>query len=55
MNNQTQLIQPDLERRCYERTETSTGVWVCIRPEHTNNQPNRHSFVKEERVGLGPA
>lgn len=51
MNLKTQLIEPDVEPRCYETTETSTGVWVCIRPEHAN-QPNRHSFVKEERVGL---
>lgn len=52
MNDLTHLIQPEVEPRCYETTETSTGVWVCIRPEHSNNQPNRHSFVKEERVGL---
>lgn len=37
-------------KRCEARTETQTGVWVCIRPEHSNNQPKRHSFVKEERA-----
>lgn len=38
-----------LHERCASTTETSTGVWVCIKRPHPRT-PNQHSFVKEERL-----